>query len=174
MRPKFLPFPFYLFPLPCRQNGGYSLIEVMFAMLILATAVLGVTGAFQWADRGLQQGAKGTRALAMAESRLEAKRAAPWRALLTDDLDADGTPEVTMRDDGTPPDQQAGDRVYTASTEAKGITLTWTVQPDRSGPLARAGSAVIRATATYSVGPGQPRQVQVGTLRANPNYVGMP
>src|SRR5574341_1306162 len=114
-----------------RAQRGFSLIEVMLAMVILAFAILGVMGMFQWADHGLRQGDRATRALAMAESRLEAKRTIPWKALLTDDLDADGAPEVTMHDDGKDPDTVAGDGIYSAGLETDGIRLVWTVQPDR-------------------------------------------
>ena len=153
-------------------EGGFSLIEVMLAMVILAFAILGVMGMFQWADHGLRQGDRATRALAMAESRLEAKRTTPWKALLTDDLDADGTPEITMRDDGTAPDAVAGDGIYSAGVEMDGIRLVWTVQPDRAGLLRNAGSVVIQARASYPASRGQRREIRLGTLRANPAYVG--
>jgi len=154
------------------SEGGFSLIEVMIAMVILAFGILGVMGSFRWADHGLRYGANGTRALAMAESRLEAKRSAPWAALLTDDLNADGTPDLTMRDDGTQGDVQAGDGVFTAGLEEGGIRLTWTVRPDRPGPLLHAGAVVIEAQASYVVGQAQRREIRLGTLRANPRYLG--
>ena len=154
------------------RQHGFSLIEVMVAMVILAFGILGVMSAFQWSDAALRQSEVGTRALALAESRLEAKRAAPWSALLTDDLDSDGRPEVLMRDDGMPPDEQADDGLYTARAERDGITLQWTVRPDRAGPVQAWGSAVITASARYPVGPGRWRDVTVGTLRANPRYLG--
>lgn len=157
---------------PSLDELGFSLIEVIFAMVILAFGVLGVMGMFQWADHGLRHGANGTRALAMVESRLEAKRTVAWDALLLDDLDSDGIPEITMRDDGTEGDEEAGDGVYTASREQDGIRLVWTVQPDRAGSLRSAGSVVIQARASYPVGQGQWREIRIGTLRANPWYLG--
>jgi len=154
------------------HEDGFSLIEVMIAMVVLAFGILGAMGALQWSDYGLRQGLVGTRARALAESLLEAKRAAPWRALLADDLDRDGRPDVTMRDDGQIPDKQADDGLYTARVERDGIVLEWTVRPDRSGPVQTWGSAVITAHARYPVGRGQWHEVTVGTLRANPSYVG--
>lgn len=156
-----------------RDQKGSGLIEVMLAMVILAFAVVGVMGMFHWADHGMQYGAKATRALAMAGSRLEAKRALPWGSLLTDDLDADGLPEITMRDDGGPYDAVAGDGVFTAGVEQEGIQLVWRVQPDRPGPLTQAGSVLILAEASYQVGKGQKRSIRLGTLRANPRYLGI-
>lgn len=154
------------------RQSGFSLIEVMMAMIVLAFGILGVMSAFQWSDYGLRQGTIGTRALALAESRLEAKRAAPWHALLADDLDGDGRPDVLMRDDGQVPDKQAGDGLYTARVERDGIVLEWTVLPDRAGPVQAWGSAVITAHARYPAGQGRWHDVTVGTVRANPRYVG--
>lgn len=165
-------FPFSFLLLPCRDQAGFSLIEVMVAMVLLATGLLGIMGTFQWADRGILHGANGTRALAMVESRLEAKRAAPWESLLTDDVNGDGIAETILRDGGWGGDARAGDGIYTASVDHEGIHLVWTVQPDRPGPLHMVGSAVIQARARYSAGGGQRREIRIGTMRANPNYVG--
>jgi prepilin-type N-terminal cleavage/methylation domain-containing protein len=154
------------------NERGFSLIEVMVAMVVLAFGLLGAMASFQSADHGLQEGAKGTRALALVESRLEAKRAMPWQTLLSDDLNADGMPDVLMHDDGQPPDQVSSDGIYTAGVDTEGISLVWTIQPDRSGPLQHAGSVVILAAASYSLPNGQRRTVRLGTLRANPVYVG--
>jgi prepilin-type N-terminal cleavage/methylation domain-containing protein len=154
-------------------QAGFSLIEVMMAMVVLAFGILGVMAAFQWSDYGLRQGEIGTRALALVESRLEAKRAAPWDSLLMDDLDGDGRMEIIMRDDGRLPDTQAGDGLYAAMIERDGIFLRWTVQPDRLGPLQTWGSAVITASARYQAGQGRWHDVTVGTLRANPRYLGI-
>lgn len=154
------------------RQGGFSLIEVMMAMTVLAFGILGAMSAFQWSDYGLRQGTAGSRALALAESRLEAKRAAPWRALLEDDLDGDGRPDVRMRDDGQWPDRQGGDGVYTARVERDGIVLEWTVRPDRPGPAQDWGSAVIQSSARYTAGQGRWHDLKVGTMRANPRFVG--
>lgn len=155
-----------------QRQAGFSLIEVMMAMVVLAFGILGVMSAFQWSDGGLRQGATGTRALALAESRLEAKRAAPWEALLADDVDGDGRAEIAMRDDGRPPDRQAGDGLYTAETAQAGIVIRWTVQADGAGPVPTWGSAVITASARYPAGQGRWHTVTVGTLRANMRYRG--
>ncbi|WP_447974859.1 type IV pilus modification PilV family protein [Nitrospira sp. Kam-Ns4a] len=151
---------------------GFSLIEVMVAMVILAFALLGVMGMFECADRGLRYGALATRALALAESRLEAKRAAPWEELLRDDLDGDGQADVTMRDDGLGGDAAAGDGRFSACVEDGPIRLLWTVQPLGGRSVGEAGAVVIQARADYPVGRDRRQEVRVGTLRANPRYQG--
>jgi hypothetical protein len=159
------------------REAGFGLVEVMVATLILTCAVLGVMGLFQWADLGLQEGLQATRALALAESRLDAKRTAPWTALLRDQPGGHGGADIQMRDDGVPPDERAGDRVFTGRMEQDGITLVWTVEPDRvdglrPDSLARVGSVVITARASYATRRGTRREIRLATIRANPNYVG--
>ena len=164
------PFNFSLSPFTWRQARGFSLIEVMFAMVILAYAIMGAMGMFQWAERGLQQGARGIRALALVESRLDAKRTVPWSSLLRDDIDGDGVAEILMRDDGAPPDATGGDGVFTASREVGGIRLVWTLEPDRTGPLREAASATLSVRGSYRVWRGLRREIRLGTMRANPRY----
>ena len=151
-------------------EDGFSLIEVMVSMVILAFTVLGVTSMFQWSNEGLQDGGKGTQALAMAEARVEVKRIASWETLLTDDLDGDGMAERGMHDDGMQGDAVAGDGIYSDLFEKDGIRLVWTVQPVHSGPLATAGMVMIKAQATYPIG-RRSRTIQTATFRANPHYL---
>jgi prepilin-type N-terminal cleavage/methylation domain-containing protein len=157
--------------LPHDQHG-FGLIEVMFAMVILAFAILGVLGTFHWSEHGLRAGLLGSRALALAQGRLEAKRAVSWEQLLMDDLDGDGGAEILMRDDGQPPDDRGGDGLYTASSVQSGVTLLWTVRPDPPGPIWSAGTVLIEVRANYSIGKGQSREVRLGTIRGNPAYTG--
>ncbi|TKB73452.1 MAG: prepilin-type N-terminal cleavage/methylation domain-containing protein [Nitrospira sp.] len=154
------------------SEEGFSLIEVMVAMVILAFGLLGAMALFQIADHGLRDGGQGLRALALVQSRLEAKRAAPWNQLLLDDVNADGIVDVTMRDDGTQGDLQGGDGAYTATVEQAGIALLWTVRADRAGSLDRVGAVVVEARATYLLPSGRRRTLFLATIRANPNYVG--
>lgn len=78
-----------------------------------------------------------------------------------------------MRDDGRQPDAVAEDGIYSAGIEVDGIRLVWTVQTDRAGSLRSSGSVVIQAQARYPTGRGRWGEIRVGTLRANPLYVGM-
>jgi len=112
-----------------------------------------------------------TRALAMAESRIEAKRSVRWDRLLLDDLDYDGVPDLVMHDDGAGGDLLAGDGVYSGSWDQNGVQLIWTVTPSRYGSLLASGYVLIEARAVYTASEGQ-REVRIGTLRANPVFVG--
>lgn len=140
-------------------------------MSISTIVVMGGMAALQVSARLVQQGVMKTRALALAQGRLEAKRSVRWEALLQDDLDHDGRPDVIMADDGQGADVSAGDGTYSALWEHDGVTLKWTVAMDRPGPLSTAGLVTIRATASYPAVAG-PRTVEVGTLRANPAFTG--
>jgi hypothetical protein len=140
-------------------------------MALTMIGLVGAMGAFQAAERILQTGRLETRALAMAESRIEAKRSARWDRLLLDDLNHDGIPDLVMRDDGAADDVLADDGVYSGSWDQDGVHLVWTVTPSRSGSLPASGHVLIEARAIYASGEGQ-REVRVGTLRANPVFVG--
>lgn len=153
------------------HNEGFSLIEVMMAMVISGIALMGAMGAVEMSSRHVQQGGLSSRALELAQARLEAKRSVRWQSLLEDDLNHDGIPEVIMKDDGQGHDTMADDGVYTAMQERDGVTVIWTVEADRPGPLSAVGIVAIRAVASY-VGPGGQKQVRVATLRANPAFVG--
>ena len=152
-------------------EGGASFAEVLVAMTLTLIGLVGAMGAFQAAERSFRTDTLATRALAMAESRIEAKRSARWDRLLLDDLNHDGAPDLVMRDDGTGGDVLAGDGVYSGSWNQDGVQLVWMVTPSRAGSLSASGHALIEARAVYAVGEGQ-REVRVGTLRANPLFVG--
>jgi prepilin-type N-terminal cleavage/methylation domain-containing protein len=155
------------------DRSGFSLTEVLVAMVILSAGLLGTLSSFQWAQRGLQEGDTGTRALALAESKLELKRHAPWQHLLDDDLDGDGTFDATMVDTGSQGDERAGDGIFSGMSKEGDIKLVWTVEPDRPGPLWLVGAAVLGVQARYEVGEGRWREIRCAALRANPNYVGV-
>lgn len=153
------------------QDTGFSLIEVMIAMVISGIAFIGAIGAVQISSGHSRQGALDSRALELAQGRLEVKQSVRWLYLLEDDLDEDGIPETMMKDDGHNPDAMADDGIYTGMLERNGITVVWSVETDRPGPLGSVGMVAIRAVSSY-VGQGSPKEVMVATLRANPAFVG--
>lgn len=153
------------------STTGTSFSEVLVAMALMLSGLMGAMGAFHTVERSIGKGILAMRALAMAESRIEAKRSVRWEQLLIDDLDHDGAPEVVMRDDGTNGDLAAGDGIYSAAQEQDGILLTWSVTPSRSGHLSRSGFAIIEARASYMWSNGR-HEVRLATIRANPSFIG--
>ena len=154
-----------------RSEAGVTLIEVLMASVVAGVGLAGGVALLHWAEQGRHFGVLGTRALAMAMSKIEVKRATPWNRLLIDVSD-DGYSETAMLDDGRHPDVVASDGVYTAAQEVDDILLTWTVQPSQRGMLAESGHVTIRARASYRTMSGIMRTVEVGTLRGNPYFVG--
>jgi prepilin-type N-terminal cleavage/methylation domain-containing protein len=152
-------------------DQGFSLVEVLVAMTLSAVVLMGGVTAVQMSGRFAQQGRLAAKALALAQSRVEAKRSVRWEALLLDDLDFDGQIDLVMMDDGQGADLSAGDGIYSARWERDGVTLIWNVAPDRVGPLATAGFVTIRVAASYESLEGT-RTVKVGTVRANPAFAG--
>lgn len=154
--------------------SGFTLVESMVALVVLSIGVIGTIGTFEWAERGLQRGALTTTALALAESRLEAKRSLSWEHLLLDDLDQDGTLESSMHDDGLQDDATNGDGVFTASLIRPNIRLIWTVEFNRGRQSSAASLATIEARAIFRTMGGQEKEVRLRTIRANPHYAGLP
>jgi prepilin-type N-terminal cleavage/methylation domain-containing protein len=154
------------------KNDGFSLIEVMVAMVIVGVALMGTLGALEVSSRHVQQGGLNSKAIELAQARLEAKRSVRWQSLLEDDLNRDGTPETLMADDGQGSDRAAGDGIYTAMYERDGVTVVWTIETEEPGPLYSTAMVIIRAVASYSGPNGHKREVKVATIRANPNFVG--
>lgn len=156
------------------NNTGISLVEVMVAMMISGIALMGTLGAVEVSARYAQQGAVNSRALEFVQGRVEAKCSVRWQLLLEDDLDRDGVAEIHMTDDGTGIDVTPGDGIYSAMYEQNGITVVWTIETDHPGPLSATSMVRIRAMATYLGRNKEKREVQMATMRANPNYVGQP
>ncbi len=154
------------------KNDGFSLIEVMVAMVISGVALMGALGAVEVSSRHVQQGGLNSKAIELAQARLEAKRSIRWQSLLEDDLNRDGIPETFMADDGQGSDITASDGIYTARHERDGVTVVWTIEAERPGPPLSAAMVMIRAVASYSGINGHKREVQMATIRANPNFVG--
>jgi len=154
-----------------RRDAGLTLIETMVAASIAGIAFIGTMGAVELASRLAMQASLIDKASGAAQSRLEVKRSLGWRMMVKDDLDRDGMPEIEMNDTGVGADAIAGDGVFTASTEADGITEVWTIHVGHSGPLASVDLVALTSTVTYR-GPNGTRQIQMETLRANPVYLG--
>ena len=158
-------------PFSLDSSRGATFSEVLVAMALTLIGLTGAMGAFHAAGRSIGHGTLATRALAAAESRIEAKRSVRWELLLTDDFDHDGVPEMLMHDDGASGDRAAGDGIYSAAREQEGVLLTWTVAPNRAGSLQDSGYALIEARASYMTESGE-HEVRLATVRANPTFAG--
>lgn len=156
------------------NSQGISLVEVMVAMMISGIALMGTLGAVELSSRYAQQSVMNSQALELAQGRLEVKRSVRWQLLLEDDLDRDGIAETHMVDDGTGFDAAPGDGIYTAMYERDGITVVWTIETDRPGPLSTTSMVRIQAVASYQGRNQEKREVQIASMRANPSYVGQP
>jgi hypothetical protein len=150
-------------------NSGATFSEVMVAMALVSVGVMGAMGAFEAAGKSLGRDTLAARALSMAESRVEAKRATPWEQLLSDDLDHDGRPDVVMHDDGIAGDRLAGDGVYSAMLEQDGVMVVWTIASPYFGSPVDSGAVLIEARSMYRAN-GREREVRFATLRANPAF----
>ena len=153
------------------SSRGATFSEVLVSLALTMIGVTGAMGAFQFASQSFVQGEMGTRALAMVESRLEAKRSVRWDQLLIDDLDHDGVLETRMHDDGANGDLVAGDGIYSADLEQAGVILTWTVAPNRPGGLSSSGFVTLEARASYESVSGL-HEIRIATIRANPMFTG--
>jgi prepilin-type N-terminal cleavage/methylation domain-containing protein len=157
---------------PRSWSSGFTLIEVMIALVVLGIGIMGIMGMLHWAERGMAMSAKATQALALAEARLQSKQATSWEHLLGDDLNRDGYIDAWMHDDGAGDDVKASDGTYTASLDQDGMHLMWTVEMNGTGPITAIGRVWIEARARYEAIPGQAREIRLRALRANPMYVG--
>lgn len=153
------------------RQEGMTLIEVIVAMVISGIALLGAIGAVQISSGSIRDSGLATKALELAQSRLESKRSVRWQFLLEDDIDGDGMSETLMKDDGQGGDAEAGDAIYTAMLERDGVTVVWTVEADSRRPLHAVGIVAIQAVSSY-VGRDGRKEVRIATLRANPVFVG--
>ncbi len=152
-------------------EGGFSLVEPLIAMAILAISLLGSVGMFVVAQDGISGGAKSLEAAALAESKLERLRAAPYQTLLHTALNGDGHADAQLQDSGTDGDAVAGDGEYTGREAVNGIVVTWTVRPDQPS-LAFSQATMIAVTAQWVSRTGQSRKVRLGMRRANPVFSG--
>ena len=151
---------------PRRSCTGATFSEVLVAMALTSVGLVAAMGAFQAAHQQFGRGLLATRAMELAESRLEAKRAVRWDQLFMEDLDQHGLPQSFMHDDGAAGDRVAGDGIYSARSEENGVVLIWTVAPNQGGNLALSGYAHIEARASYRSRYGD-HELRLATLRAN-------
>jgi type IV pilus assembly protein PilV len=87
-----------------RNDAGFTLLEVMFATLILAMGLIGMMAMQMSAIQGNDYGMKMTEAAERIETRMEAIRMMPYESIQSEaeEADADGFTRTTTVQDHTP------------------------------------------------------------------------
>ncbi len=132
-----------------RREAGFTLLEVMIAMLILAFGVLGAAAAQLTAMDYARKSRSLTQALYLAEQQIEAFQAMP----AADVAAQAGTPN----DPGNPIDPTPGDEDLTT------YNRSWQIQIDT--PEADVITISVRVDWTDEL--GQNRRVQLDTMKAD-------
>jgi type IV pilus assembly protein PilV len=108
------------------RSKGFSLIEVVIALFILAICLLALAGLMVTTSRNSSFGGHMTEASTIAQDKLEQLRAAPWASVLA------GADTVTTGIPGAPGTGISYARSWTVAANPNGdqrwvsITLTWT------------------------------------------------
>jgi len=105
--------------LPIRSKG-FSLVEVMIAMLILAIALLALAGLMVTTTRNSSFGGHMTEASTFAQDRLEQLRVSPWAGVVAGNDTIQGSTGITYTRNWTVTPNGDGNQRWVS------ITLTWT------------------------------------------------
>lgn len=77
----------------CAKKAGFTLVEVMVAMTVLAVGLLFISGMIPTAYTNISMSGVDTRGLAFAQARLDSLRVEPWTSTaLTSGTHADAAP----------------------------------------------------------------------------------
>lgn len=74
------------------KSNGFTLIEVLIALVILAISLLALAGLMTTTTKNNSTGGRITEAATLAQDKLEELRALPWDSIPVDEADSD-TPE---------------------------------------------------------------------------------
>lgn len=125
---------------------GFTFLEVILALTLFSFGLLAVTGMFGISTQALQSGGDRTKAVFLAQEKLEQLKSLPDHSLIF-----------------LPSEEHPGALLHTAQENHGPIHLTWSVQKDR--PLA--GLSVLTVEATWRISGGQIKSVRLVTLRAD-------
>lgn len=149
-----------------KDQIGFSLVEVMISLVILAFGILGTISMFSASDKALGTSNQMTMALRLAQEKLESKRGARFEMLLLDDIDGDGALETRMAGDPTGGDKFAENGIYTGSDTNFGILRRWTIS--LNNPVA--GIAKIDVVTSWTDKNGIQRSLTLSTIKSNGGY----
>lgn len=115
---------------------GFSLIEVVVSMLILAIGMVAGLGMTQAGQNGLEAGRRLSYATGLAQAKMEEEAAISYTDLLRGNLEGED--------------------------EMDGFSRTWAIQPNAPGTR----FLTIQITVEWKDKTGRPHRVQLATLRA--------
>ncbi len=123
--------------LPIRSKG-FSLVEVMIALLILAIALLALAGLMVTTTRNSSFGGHMTEASTFAQDRLEQLRVSPWAGVATGNDTIQGSTGITYTRTWTVTPNGDGNQRWVS------ITLTWTDPVQNSNHSMRLLSVIMQ------------------------------
>jgi len=128
------------------EMRGFTFIEVILALTLFSFGLLAVTGMFGVSTQALQSGGDRTKAVLLAQEKLEQLKSLPYHHIMF-----------------TPSGEDSDDPLGTVREDHGPIQLIWSVQKDR--PMA--GLSVLTVEAVWRVSGGQMKSVKFVTLRAD-------
>jgi prepilin-type N-terminal cleavage/methylation domain-containing protein len=123
---------------------GFTFIEVIIALTLFSFGLLAITGMFGVSTQALQSGGSRTKAVLLAQEKLEQLKSLPYHHIMF-----------------TPSDEDPNDLLHTVREDHGPIQLSWSVQKDR--PMA--GLSVLTVEAVWRVSGGRIKSVKFVTLR---------
>lgn len=142
----------------CNDNQGFTLIEVMMAMVIFVIGILSVAAMQTSATRGNISANKTTRGFTWCSDRMETLMSLPYVEPLAGNL-ALGPHNPAQNADGIDNDH---DGQIDEAGETGNITLTWTVANNAAVP----NSIIISVTANWQSPMGDPKTLTLSSVRA--------
>ena len=118
------------------RSKGFSLVEVMIALLILAIALLALAGLMVTTTRNSSFGGHMTEASTFAQDRLEQLRVSPWAGVAAGNDTIQGSTGITYTRNWTVTPNADGTQRWVS------ITLTWTDPTKNSNHSMRVLSVV--------------------------------
>ncbi|GEM_PF-378253 len=125
---------------------GFTFIEVILALTLFSFGLLAITGMFGVSTQALQSGSDRTKAVLLAQEKLEQLKDLPYHHIIF-----------------TPNDQDPADLLHTDRENHGPIQLSWSVEKDR--PMA--GLSVLTVQAIWRASGGQIKSVKFVTLRTD-------
>jgi prepilin-type N-terminal cleavage/methylation domain-containing protein len=125
---------------------GFTFLEVILALTLFSFGLLAVTGMFGISTQALQSGGDRTKAVLLAQEKLELLKILPYHSLIF-----------------PPIGEYPADPLHTVRENHGPIHLTWSVQKDQPW----VGLSVLTVEATWRISGGQTKSVRLVTLRAD-------